>query len=190
MGNTSRVRAHGEIRALRDEEWLRLHEAGKPTAELAEDAGVSVQLLRRALSRARKERDSRMQEACELSILAIGTDSGLEPASAAPRKAWWLELVPLFPVGPFTPLSECPHQGPIRTGSLFCCMVCSTSGMDGHPSLIRDPATDPKPEPRKSRTRRIESTSPVSRPNTQAAETRRQRRTRIFGSTSASEPGE
>jgi hypothetical protein len=46
-----------------------------------------------------------------------------------------LRLVPLFPIGPFTPTSHCPHHGPLRKGSEFCCMVCSQSAIgDGRPS--------------------------------------------------------
>ncbi|OJW18828.1 MAG: hypothetical protein BGO49_17545 [Planctomycetales bacterium 71-10] len=177
----------GEIRALRDEEWLRLHEAGRPTVELAEESGVSVQLLRRALSRARKERDSRTRDSLDDS--AIPTDDGMavESPSAASRTPWWLELVPLFPVGPFTPTSPCPHHGPIRQGSLLCCMVCSASGMDGHPALARDPATDPRPESNSRRARRPNETkSPVAPVE---AETRRQRRSRIFKSGSTAVEG-
>ncbi len=181
MRYTDRVRTTGEIRALRDEEWLRLHEAGRPTVELAEESGVSVQLLRRALSRARKERDSRTRDLLDGS--AVPTDDGMAVEShPASRTPWWLELVPLFPVGPFTPTSPCPHHGPIRQGSLFCCMVCSASGMDGHPALARDPATDPRPESNSRRARRPNETkSPVAPAE---AETRRQRRSRIFGADS------
>lgn len=57
-----------------------------------------------------------------------------------------LGLVPLFPITSFVPGSACPHHGPIRPGSSLCCMVCDTSGLDHHPALQRDPATDPKPE--------------------------------------------
>jgi len=57
-------------------------------------------------------------------------------------------LVPFFPIGAFTPRSACPHRGPIRAGSVFCCMVCSRSGVDDHPALKRDPRTDPRPERR------------------------------------------
>lgn len=44
-------------------------------------------------------------------------------------------LEPLFPVGPFTPESACPHRRPIPLGSRLCCMVCDQSGLDGHPHL-------------------------------------------------------
>ena len=53
-------------------------------------------------------------------------------------------LIPLFPVGLYTPQSPCPHREPIRRGSNLCCMVCLQSGMDDHPALQRDPAKDPR----------------------------------------------
>jgi len=43
--------------------------------------------------------------------------------------------MPLFPVASFVPGSACPHHGPIREGSVLCCMVCHQSGLDAHPSL-------------------------------------------------------
>lgn len=44
-------------------------------------------------------------------------------------------LQPLFGVKPFTPVQECPHHGPIRQGSVFCCMHCHQSGYDAHHAL-------------------------------------------------------
>ena len=58
-------------------------------------------------------------------------------------------LVPLFPIPVFDPQSSCAHRGPIRRGSVLCCMVCHRSGIDGH-SLLRPSADDPKPERRKA----------------------------------------
>ncbi|QEH38666.1 hypothetical protein OJF2_72720 [Aquisphaera giovannonii] len=66
------------------------------------------------------------------------------------RSADEVRLVPLFPVGPFTPTSRCPHHGPIPKGSDLCCMVCLQSGHDDHPDLRRDPRTDPRPEPKRA----------------------------------------
>lgn len=68
----------------------------------------------------------------------------------APEPDPWTELIPLFPITSFTPKSKCPHRGPIRPGSAFCCMVCSKSGKDGTRALPLKvkPPPDPKPEPR------------------------------------------
>jgi hypothetical protein len=79
-------------------------------------------------------------------------------------------LVPLFPVGPFTPQSTCGHLRAIEPGSVFCCVICHQSGVDDHPGLQRDPLTDPAPEPK-----------PAPAPVKTARETRKQRRQRLFG---------
>ncbi|KAJ3060062.1 hypothetical protein HK102_009685 [Quaeritorhiza haematococci] len=57
------------------------------------------------------------------------------------------KLTPMFPVGPLTPKSECPHKGPIPEGSPFVCMVCHQSGHDTHPKVHFDPAADMPPDP-------------------------------------------
>lgn len=184
MGNATRKRrVNGVAREVREQEWLRLHQEGKSTSAIAGGAGVSVQLVRRALARLREQDASRSQEETDAGILPMRDGDGLEgssPGSAAVRTPWWLELVPLFPIGAFTPASECPHRGPIRPGSLFCCMVCSQSGVDGHPAMKRDPATDPEPEsaaptPAGRGLREEVAASP-------APETRRERRARRFAS--------
>ncbi|MHB8397312.1 MAG: hypothetical protein ACYDCI_00035 [Candidatus Limnocylindrales bacterium] len=87
-------------------------------------------------------------------------------------------LVPLFPITTFTPLSTCAHLGPIPEGSVFCCMICHRSGVDDHPGLQRDPATEPKPEPKPA----APCTTGAKKPK---KETRRDRRRRMFGVASA-----
>ncbi len=184
MGTTKSNRVGDVIRAFRDDEWLRLHEEeGKSIVELAEEAGMSVRHVKRSLSQARKARESRIRDGGDASSsLALGGDA-LESESGAIRAPAWLELVPLFPVGPFTPASECPHRGPIPEGSLLCCMVCSASGVDGHPALARNPATDPRPEPKPRRSRRSSATRPEEAGEAESKpETRRKRRSRVFGS--------
>lgn len=178
-----RLRAHGEAREIRDQEWLRLHQEGKSTSAIAGAAGVSVQLVRRALAQARERDACRDQDDPGMYILPIRPEGGPEaPAVPAPlRTPWWLELVPIFPIGAYTPASECPHRGPLPRGSLLCCMVCSSSGMDHHPSMQRDPATEPPAEPRKRRPRVVHPASGMP-----TGETRRQRRARKFpGDTNA-----
>ena len=130
---------------VRDSLWLQLRRGGLAVAELARLAGVSLRTVQLAISR------------------AAAREASPTPPSAR-RPSPLPPLVPLFPIQPFTPQSTCPHHGPLRPGTWFCCMVCSRSGMDSHPDLRRDERTDPKPEPRP--------------PATPPRETRRQRRAR------------
>ena len=97
------------------------------------------------------------------------TESDPDRLPAKPRPP---DLVPLFPVPALSRRSECAHHGPIRRGSVLCCMVCYQSGMDHHSAFQRSPATDPKPD-RKPKPYR------PARPG--APETRRQRRARLYG---------
>jgi hypothetical protein len=90
--------------------------------------------------------------------------STAEAASRPPQ------LIPLFPLGQFTPQSPCRHLGPIEPGSLFYCVVCHSSGIDDHPALLRDPLTEPAPEPK-----------PAPVPEKTTRETRKERRQRVFG---------
>jgi hypothetical protein len=85
-------------------------------------------------------------------------------------------LVPLFPVGSFTPHSKCAHHGPIERGSVFCCMVCHASGQDDHPALQHTYSVEPRSEAKH------EDIFPSSRYSDQKAfpETRKQRRQRLF----------
>jgi hypothetical protein len=87
-------------------------------------------------------------------------------------------LVPLFPIGPYTPHSACGHRGPIQSGSLLCCMVCHRSGVDDHPALRHSVATDPA---------RARSAVPFVQRTSH--ETRRDRRQRLFGSHCVREHG-
>ncbi len=184
MGNaTQRRRVNGLAREVRDQEWSRLHQGGKSTSAIAEQAGVSVQLVRRALARLREQEASRIQDEADPSRLPERdgeSPEGSPPAQASVRTPWWLELVPLFPIGAFTPASECPHRGPIRPGSLLCCMVCSQSGVDGPPAMDRDPATDPKPEP--ASTAAADRISRKEAAASTGSESRRERRARRFAS--------
>jgi hypothetical protein len=106
-------------------------------------------------------------------IRAVGfrpdrTDSDMDRLPSRPRLP---TAVPLFPIPVFDAQSACGHHGPIRVGSHLVCMVCHHSGMDGHPLLQRNLATDPRPEPKPPAV-------PVAKPK---RETRRQRRARIYG---------
>ncbi len=79
-------------------------------------------------------------------------------------------LEPLFPIRSWTPQSPCPHYGRMRRGSIFCCMVCHRSGVDGHPALQRTPADMPRNEP----------LAPVVKVEKPAEETRKVKRARRF----------
>jgi len=128
--------------------WDRRHGIGVET--IAAREGVSAGRVRYGVARARA------QEGATVS-----------PSSVRPPR-----LVPLFPVGPYTPRSNCAHKRPIEPGSSLCCMVCHISGMDGHPALKRDRRTDPTPE---SKPKPSPAQAKLQR------ETRKKRRKRLFG---------
>jgi hypothetical protein len=133
--------------------WLWDTRHGVSPKEISMREGVSLARVRFGVSRAR----------------ALEKSGWTESEIAPPH------LVPLFPLGAFTPQSPCGHNRPIKPGSFFCCVVCHASGVDDHPALKRDPRTDPAPEPK-----------PKPQPTRQipAAENRKQRRARVFGAPS------
>jgi hypothetical protein len=111
--------------AARDARWLYEHRRGRTAASIGRREGVSPKLVNLGILRA---------EARDL-------DRTTEAAAPLPPP-----VKPLFPIPAFTPMSECPHRGPIRRGSVLCCMVCSQTGMEGHPALHKDPARMPRRE--------------------------------------------
>ena len=128
--------------------WLWDVRHGVSINEIATREGVSLPRVRFGVARARAQ-----ERSCP-------TEAAIRP----PR------LIPLFPMGPFTPQSACGHNRPIEPGSLFCCVVCHCSGFDDHPALQRHPLTEPAPEPK-----------PAPSLQRTARETRKQRRQRTFG---------
>src|SRR5262245_15209989 len=116
--------------------WLYDLRHGLSIHEIAIRAGVSVGRVRYGVKRARGQ---------EKPISSIALIAQLSPSAETIRPP---RLIPLFPVGPYTPQSACPHRVPIEPGSALCCMVCHRSGMDEHPTMQRDPSTDPSPEPK------------------------------------------
>jgi hypothetical protein len=85
------------------------------------------------------------------------------------------QLVPLFPVGSYTPDSQCAHRGPIERGSVLCCMICHTSGQDDHPALQNNWSIELKSEAKWN------ATFPNKYPKQRISlETRKQRRQRLF----------
>jgi len=147
------TRAKTLAQAAREYIWLWDLRHGVGTRAIAEEEGVSVRVIRAGLARARQEERGELAD--------------------TPRKPRLPTLVPLFPASAYDPMSPCPHHGPIPDGSVLCCMVCHRSGMDDHPALQRDRATDPKPDPKPEELL----------PRRASRETRRQRRLRLFGAT-------
>jgi len=136
--------------AAREYVWLWELRRGVSITTIAKRECVSLRRVRFGVARARAQE---------------GNLPNAKPLIRPPQ------LVPLFPIGAFTPMSLCGHRQPIRIGSDLCCMVCHRSGMDGHPALQRDKATEPAREPVPS----------APKPKT-SRETRKQRRQRLFAS--------
>jgi hypothetical protein len=140
--------------------WLWDKRHGMSAQTIATRAGVSVRRVQFGLARARAMEKGHEQYG------ESGVGGAGESALRGPR------LIPMFPIGSYTPQSNCAHHRAIRSGSLFCCMVCHRSGIDEHPALHRDPRTDPAPEPKPA-----PSPSSAKQP---ARENRKQRRARQF----------
>jgi hypothetical protein len=158
--------------------WLDDIRRGYSIKEIARREGLGCRRIQHGVARARERGNvsrirysrssNQVHERNQNSIAGAGRAAGDDP-NRPPR------LFPLFPIGPFTPRSACPHHGPIRAGSVFCCMVCSRSGIDDHPALKRDPRTDPRPESKAAAPARVASVH----------ETRRQRRQRLHAARQA-----
>jgi len=140
--------------AAREYVWLWDRRHGSSIEAIAAREGVSIARVRFGVARARAQQ------------------KGSSTATAAVRLP---RLVPLFPIGAYTPQSSCAHRRPIDSGSLLCCMICHTSGVDRHPALKRDPRTDPAPEPKPR---------PAPEQCKRRRETRRERRQRLFAARS------
>lgn len=136
--------------AAKEYVWLWDRRHGSSVETIAAREGVSIARVRFGLARARAQEKGPV------------TTRAVRP----PR------LVPLFPIGAYTPQSACAHRRPIERGSSLCCMVCHKSGMDRHPALRRDPRSEPAPEPK---------LRPIADKVLDPGETRKQRRQRLFG---------
>src|SRR5271166_5094114 len=171
----SRPRTKSEVSLsihARELVWLDEIRRGYSIKEIARREGLGCRRIQHGVSRARERgNQSRIRESRFSNdlhgqngkITASAERVVRDDPNRPPR------LVPLFPIGAFTPRSACPHHGPIRTGSEFCCMVCSQSGVDDHPALKRDPSTDPRPERKAAALVRVAG----------VRETRKQRRHRL-----------
>ncbi|MFI5387427.1 MAG: hypothetical protein ACHQ50_15065 [Fimbriimonadales bacterium] len=113
--------------------WLWDTRHGASLARIAKRDGVSIQQIQAGIARALLSEDPESDDARKYRI------------ELPPR------LIPLFPIGSYTPASACPHRGPIAHGSHLCCMVCHRSGIDGQFGLQLEPQTDPEREPKRSR---------------------------------------
>ena len=150
----------------REYAWLDDIRRGTSIRSIAARAGLSCRRIQHGAARARA-REASSRTGCLHGRDGLRMRDSRGPSRKAVHEP---RLVPLFPIGPFTPQSVCPHRGPIRPGSVFCCMVCSRSGMDDHPALKRDPRNDPRPEVKVAK-----PTLPVI-----GRETRKERRKRLF----------
>jgi hypothetical protein len=153
--------------------WLYDFRHGIGINEIAARDGVSMRRVYDGLERARAM-DKKPSRDAQTGLSSLDVD-----ITHVPR------LIPLFPIGSYTPQSACPHLEPIEQGSALCCMVCHGSGMDAHPSLRRDPRMDPAPEPKAEPTPNF-----VLQPKTgESHETRKQRRRRMFALQAATAAG-
>ena len=94
--------------ACRDYVWLLDSRRGISVAEIAGAWQVGERTVYQGLTRAERAADR-----------AGGQGAG--PPAAL------LRLLPIFPVGPLTPQSACPHHGPLRPGSRAYCVVCDSA---------------------------------------------------------------
>ena len=127
------IRGMSLVVAAREYVWLWDLRHGISREMIASREGLSLRRVNAGLLRAQaQERGDVDDNAAWLGVNGIRT----------------LRLIPMFPIGPYTPQSACRHRQAIASGSRFCCMVCHCSGVDKHPALRRDPGTDPAPEPK------------------------------------------
>ncbi len=155
--------------AARDYIWLYDLRHGVAVREIAVRSGVTIRQVREGIERARALETDRSK------------DHPTEELSPGRAGDLGFRLIPLFPIGAFTPQTPCPHHRAIKRGSTLCCMVCHASGMDDHPGFRRDPGTDPAPEPQTAPA----SEDPAPDKAVAVRETRKQRRRRLYAESCA-----
>jgi hypothetical protein len=158
--------------AAREYIWLYDVRHGIGVNDIADRERVSLQRVYKGLKRARAM-DKRPSEDAATPLFNLDVNIAHDP-----------RLIPLFPIGPYTPQSACPHLEAIEQGSALCCMVCHSSGMDAHPALRRDPRTDPAPEPKAEPAPNLALRAKTG----ESPETRKQRRRRMFAQQTAPAP--
>ena len=149
--------------ASRDYIWLYDSRGGLSYQKIAVRDRVSVRQVRDGIKPAALE-------------AKVTKDDPVSTSSRAARAMSGFWLIPLFPIGSFTPESACPHREPMGRGTTLCCMVCHASGMDDHPGLRRDPETDPSTESEPAPAPAVAESETSDSPR----ETRKQRRRRQF----------
>jgi hypothetical protein len=153
--------------------WLYDHRHGMGVEEIAARHNVSVGRVRFGLQRA---------AALDSKLSKDELIEGLKPSRPGDVG---FRLIPLFPVGSFTPQSACPHRESIGRGSRFCCMVCHASGMDDHSGLRRDPQAEPAPELEPAPAYEPAPGAVELKTSGGSKETRKQRRRRQFAEAAA-----
>jgi hypothetical protein len=151
--------------------WLDEIRRGYTIRTIARRDNLSERRVQSGILRAQRQELEKKTQGRNAVTVAPSAGSRPEP-QVMPR------LVPLFPIGPFTPDTRCGHRHPIRAGSVFCCMVCHSSGYDNHPELKRDPKTEPGLEPSQP----VDATPEpsISGNGNGSVETRKQRRRRQY----------
>lgn len=150
--------------AAREWMWLYDYRHGMSLAEIAGYEGLSIERVWAGVERAAAHESK------------LSKDDLVENFKSFRENDMGFRLIPLFPIGAFTPQATCSHRDSIEKGSRLCCMVCHASGMDDHPGLQRDPKTDPSPEPQPA----LPADPVVQIGPGKLEETRKQRRRRQF----------
>lgn len=150
--------------AAREWMWLYDYRHGMSLAEIAGYEGLSIERVWFGVERSAAYESKHSK------------DDLIESLKSARVDDLGFRLIPLFPIGAFTPQSLCSHHDTIKRGSHLCCMVCHASGMDDHPGLQRDPKTEPSPEPGPAPA----ADGFVPTRSSEPKETRKQRRRRQF----------
>jgi hypothetical protein len=120
-----------DLTTNRDHAYLKLIRAGTTVPQVAKRFRVTEKTVYNGLKRARAA------EAGPMVVQPIERPHYFEP---------------LFPVLYLTPVSECPHRGPLPDGSSFICMVCSHASKISDRDISRRKAPPPQePEQRIAR---------------------------------------
>lgn len=111
--------------------WLSLQRAGHKPAEIARTLRIRPSKVYAGISaaRLREARNGSAAMVPRLPRLTMDYGSSCKP----------LTLLTCEDVHP---------RGPMPRGTTCCCAACHKTGIEGHPGLRRNPATDPRPDPK------------------------------------------